>query len=245
MDWGPDNYAGVTFSNQPDRKTILMGWMTNLMYSGSLPTTPWRGQMTLPRIFDLKEIDGNIRLASTPVPGLTLLRRADQFYKMNQPRDILNGTVVELSAEIPFRNSLLEVDVEFDTTLAILDPAAYLQLCFFNTRGEEVCVGYSYGTNEIYLDRVRSGNTGFNPEFGRRATSNRETTNKTLKVKLYLDLSSIEIFADDGFTVMTGLFYPQEPVQGINVGFSSQISGNKVVLRSATVRGLNSIHGNC
>ena len=48
MDYGTDNYAGVTFSNTGARK-VLMGWMNNWNYANVVPTKAWRGATTLPR----------------------------------------------------------------------------------------------------------------------------------------------------------------------------------------------------
>jgi fructan beta-fructosidase len=48
LDYGTDNYAGVTFSNTGDR-TILMGWMNNWQYAREVPTPNWRGATTVPR----------------------------------------------------------------------------------------------------------------------------------------------------------------------------------------------------
>ncbi len=49
LDYGRDNYAGVTFENAPDNRKIFIGWMSNWEYAHTFPTQPWRGAMTLPR----------------------------------------------------------------------------------------------------------------------------------------------------------------------------------------------------
>ena len=54
LDYGRDNYAGVTFSNVPDDKKIFLGWMSNWHYAGKVPTDPWRSTMTLPRELSLQ-----------------------------------------------------------------------------------------------------------------------------------------------------------------------------------------------
>src|SRR5690606_13302674 len=45
MDYGPDNYAGVTFSNTGDRK-LLIGWMSNWEYANDVPASTWRSGNT-------------------------------------------------------------------------------------------------------------------------------------------------------------------------------------------------------
>jgi sucrose-6-phosphate hydrolase SacC (GH32 family) len=67
IDYGRDNYAGVTFSNAPDNKRIFLGWMSNWDYAVKVPTDPWRSSMTIPRELSLH---GNT-LVQTPIekPG--------------------------------------------------------------------------------------------------------------------------------------------------------------------------------
>lgn len=63
LDYGRDNYAGVTFSNAPYEKKIFLGWMSNWHYAGKVPTDPWRSAMTLPRELTLR----GDRLVQTPI----------------------------------------------------------------------------------------------------------------------------------------------------------------------------------
>ena len=63
LDYGRDNYAGVTFSNAPEGKKIFLGWMSNWHYAGKAPTDPWRSAMTLPRELSLH----SDRIIQTPV----------------------------------------------------------------------------------------------------------------------------------------------------------------------------------
>ena len=63
LDYGRDNYAGVTFSNAPEGKKIFLGWMSNWHYAGKVPTDPWRSAMTLPRELSLH----GDRIIQTPI----------------------------------------------------------------------------------------------------------------------------------------------------------------------------------
>jgi sucrose-6-phosphate hydrolase SacC (GH32 family) len=53
LDYGRDNYAGVTFNDEPEGRRIFIGWMSNWEYAHNVPTDPWRSAMTLPRELSL------------------------------------------------------------------------------------------------------------------------------------------------------------------------------------------------
>ena len=91
VDWGRDNYAGVTWSNIPesDGRRLFLGWMSNWDYATVVPTKVWRSAMTIPRELSLKCEDGNYFLTSKPVREIGDLRKpSDTVTVMKQ---ILNG----------------------------------------------------------------------------------------------------------------------------------------------------------
>ena len=51
VDFGRDNYAGVTWSNAQTKREgkYFVGWMSNWQYADKVPTQAWRGTMTIPR----------------------------------------------------------------------------------------------------------------------------------------------------------------------------------------------------
>ena len=57
LDWGTDNYAGITYNNTPNNERIFIGWMSNWQYALKTPTTPWRSAMTLPRELILEKVN--------------------------------------------------------------------------------------------------------------------------------------------------------------------------------------------
>lgn len=67
LDYGRDNYAGVTFTDAPDNRHIYLGWMNNWEYAKDIPANPARGSMTIPRELSLGTIDGKITLLQNPV----------------------------------------------------------------------------------------------------------------------------------------------------------------------------------
>ncbi len=70
IDYGPDNYAGVTWANTGDRK-IFLGWMSNWLYADKVPTIKWRSAMTLPRDLHVEKIGTEYYLQSTPINELS------------------------------------------------------------------------------------------------------------------------------------------------------------------------------
>ena len=67
LDYGRDNYAGVTFNDAPDNRRIYIAWMNNWDYAKEIPANPSRGSMTIPRELSLVTIDGNVALLQNPV----------------------------------------------------------------------------------------------------------------------------------------------------------------------------------
>ncbi len=72
VDYGPDCYCEFSFSNAPTPRAV--GWMSNWNYAGKIPTSPWRGQMTMPRVFALKTTPAGIRLFQSPTAEMRALR---------------------------------------------------------------------------------------------------------------------------------------------------------------------------
>jgi len=67
LDFGKDNYAGVTFNNEPDGRRIFIGWMANWEDVKDHPETSWTCQMTIPRELSLVQYQGEITLAQHPI----------------------------------------------------------------------------------------------------------------------------------------------------------------------------------
>jgi len=67
LDYGKDNYAGVTFNNEPTGKRILLGWLSNWNDVKNHPKTSWTTQMTIPRELGLARLRDEIVLTQQPI----------------------------------------------------------------------------------------------------------------------------------------------------------------------------------
>lgn len=191
LDYGPDNYAGITWSNTADKK-ILIGWMSNWMYANIVPTETWRSAMTIPRTLQLSKLENDLRVTSLPVQSLTAFREP-VFSKEKISR--------------PFTETIRIPGVmEFE---ADADKGFLIQL--MNDQQEKLMIGYDTGQQQFFIDRSASGQTSFHPDFGGRHVAPRFSKDKKLKLQLVIDKTSVELFGDNGLSVMTSIFFPRKP----------------------------------
>jgi fructan beta-fructosidase len=226
IDHGTDNYAGVTWANAPDGRRIFLGWMSNWLYANEVPTTTWRSAMTVPRELSLVQTPDGLRLANVPVPELQKLRTTT----ITLPARELKGTL-DLSTEYKLSGPLQELELDLDLT-----QAQQVVLRFSNTIGEHVEVGYSVAGQELSIDRTKSGKTDFKGTFPGVHKAPLALEGGKLKLHLLLDVASVEVFANDGKTAMTEIFFPSEDytrVELITTGTARLLSGTAYGLKSA------------
>lgn len=223
LDYGPDNYAGVTWSNTGKRK-ILIGWMANWVYANQVPTDKWKNAMTIPRELKLKHVGKDIFLTSEPVAELNAIEKKPV---------LLNNEMVDkemdLSKKIGKIILPLRLDISFKKT-------NYFTLELSNETGEKLLIGYDKKTNQYFIDRTASGKVDFQNGFAAKHMAPRLTDNATINISIIADESSVELFADDGLTLMTEIFFPAKPYNQIHL-----LSDEKVLitkLRYAALKGI-------
>ena len=204
IDYGPDNYAGITWSNTGNRK-IFLGWMTNWLYANLVPTTTWRNAMTLPRELRLKHIGNDILLASQPVIELS---------KIQEKPNVANNVEVVKSFSVSEKFGSSKFPCRINLSV---DELKDFSLILSNDAGEELVIGYNKEENQYFIDRTKSGKTDFQKDFAALHTAPRFSKVSKMNMSLVIDLSSVELFADDGLTVMTETFFPNKPFNQIHI----------------------------
>ena len=204
IDYGPDNYAGITWSNTGSRK-IFLGWMSNWLYAEKVPTETWRSAMTFPRELKLKHVGEEVLLASQPVVELSKIQ--------SKPITISN---VKITNSIDMAARIGKVKFPCRINLS-MDEIKDFSLVFSNDKGEELIIGYDKKQNQYFIDRAKSGKTDFQKEFAARHVAPRLMDNTKMNISLIIDVSSVELFADDGLTVMTAIFFPNRPYNQIHI----------------------------
>ena len=202
MDYGPDNYAGVTFGNSGAR-TILIGWMSNWDYANIVPTYTWRSAMTLPRELKLATLDGDIFLKSVPVKEYEDFRI--EKYLANSLT--INGSV-NLSELVNRSDSTFELSFETSSAQAFT-------INLMNNEDQKLEIGYLPDENIYYIDRKMAGKTDFKTTFGDRIIAQRKSVGDKLFIQVIVDVSSVEVFAVHGLTLMTGIFFADKAFNSV------------------------------
>ncbi|MCG3122843.1 MAG: Levanase [Phycisphaerales bacterium] len=216
LEKGRDFYASVTWNDvpvlpgDPEPRRILLGWMVNGEYAGSTPTFPWRSAMSVPRELALHRADGAWCLAQSPVREIDALRSR---HCRTGPGDIpaVNTWIGQMS----LRGACLDLSVTF--RLADTGNAAPFGLSVRKGETEETRIGYDPAAATLFVDRSRPGNVGFHPAFAHRSATPLKLADGRLSLRVLVDISSVEVFADDGRTVLTSLIYPARASEGVEL----------------------------
>lgn len=206
LDYGPDEYAGITWANTGDRK-IFLGWMSNWQYANVVPTEKWRSATTVPRDLGLDMIGGKYLVTSKPVGELRAIAEGGKLLKnITDSSYDLTAQTGKLSG--PAMISLASDKIQsFSVTLS-------------NAAGEELVVGYSSKDNQYYIDRTKSGDVAFEKGFAGRHIAPRLATSDSVDLTLVIDNASVELFADKGLSVMTEIFFPKSLYETVRINAS-------------------------
>lgn len=200
VDYGADDYAGVTWSNTGKEK-IFMGWMSNWLYANKVPSTAWRGAGTLPRKLALRKMNGSYFLASQPIKEINSLIT----YTKKVSNSNSFGYCDTVPAGAPFKINL--------STYA----TASFSIIVSNTAGEKIVIGYDKEGGQYYIDRSGSGKTEFVKGFAGKHVAPRISRVDKIDMSIFVDASSVELFADGGLTVMTDIVFPSKPYEVIKL----------------------------
>ena len=205
MDWGKDHYAAVTWSDAPDNRRIAIAWMSNWQYANDVPTSQYRSPNSVPRDLSLFTVDGETYLQSAPSPELLKLRDISKkrSFKVNGTRtikDMIAGNEGAYEIELTIENQYADV----------------IGFRLYNDKGEEVDMQYDMKEKKFSMDRRKSGDVGFNENFPMLTWTAIESGKDELKLRLFVDKSSVEAFVDGGRFVMTNQVFPSEPYTHID-----------------------------
>jgi fructan beta-fructosidase len=206
VDYGRDFYAPVSWADIPkaDGRRIWMGWMNNWETCLN-PTKPWRSAMSVPRALELARVDGKLRMVQTPVVELQSLRG---------PETRLTDKTLEGKAmALGLRGQHLELELEVDP-----GTATEVGVRVLKGKDEETTIRYQPMAKKLTVDRTRSGDVRFDQRFaGAYSAPLATTVAGTIKLRVLVDASSVEVFGNQGETVLTNLVYPKQDSDGVEL----------------------------
>ena len=194
LDWGTDNYAGVTYNNVPDDDRIFIGWMSNWTYARDTPTEVWRSAMTLPRKLSLVKINEEYTLLNYPISGIEELLNEQSSLNVEIPPNTTETIVLENGNQ---------------SAIHFVSPLTDLSLSFKNEAGEELLLELDSEEGLLVLDRSKSGIVDFQEMFANIQQMPLDNLPEgDLEFDIFLDASSVEVFVNKGQFVMTSQLFP-------------------------------------
>lgn len=210
IDFGKDNYAGVTFSNitSKDGGKFYMGWMSNWEYANEVPTETWRSAMTVAREVKLIKDSQSYRLAFDPVDEID----AYKGVKYKKENIAVEGELELINSE---KVNLSRAAINFN--IADIKKGGFT-FKLGNKQGDELSFGYDSIDHKFFIDRSKSGQISFSDTFSsKQSIAPRISSSEKLSGTILLDKTSIELFFDEGSTVMTEIFFPNAPFDTLSI----------------------------
>ena len=220
IDYGDDFYATRSWHGlpDPDLRRVWLAWMGNWRYATDIPTVPWKGMQSIPRELGLsKDSLGRIYLTQQPVRELKSLRTRH----WERPAGLVGPANQNLSRD-GIRGNALEIVADFEC-----GDASEFGFKVRQGTKEETVIGYDVRNQKMFVDRTRSGRVDFNPSFPARNLAPLMPVQNIIRLHVFVDECSVEVFGNDGRTVISDEIFPDPSSDGLSlysVGGSARLA---------------------
>ena len=160
--------------------------------------------MTIARELKIRHSGDQVFLASEPVKELSVIKSKPVIANDISVSKTLDSYENHGSLKIP---SYVKLE---------RDQIKDFSIVLSNGDGEKLVIGFDRNQNKYFIDRTQSGKTDFEQDFPAIHEAPRLTNSQRMNLSLVIDVSSVEMFADDGLTVMTEIFFPNKPFDQIH-----------------------------
>ncbi len=206
VDHGRDFYAAQSFSDLPGDRRVWLAWMSHWSYANSVPTSPWRGQLSIPRELRLAASPSGLQLAQRPAPELARLRRPL----------VLDANLDLAAANRALADSGGGASLEIGLTLAP-GHASEVALRVREGARQATRVGFDARSEDVFIDRTGSGDASFAASFPGVHRAPTGPIDGRLDVRVFVDTCSVEVFAGGGRAVLSDLVFPDAASAGVSL----------------------------
>lgn len=194
VDRAPDYYASRTvkdFDGTLGGEVYSMGWMSNWAYCRALPTTYGKGFWSVPRRLSLIATPDGYRLSQQPKEELKSLRGAKQTFSGK-----LKAGITPLKPIAALANTY-EADIAFDC-----QPGSTFGMNLCVGSGRKAVVTYDVDSHSLTVDRTQVADFRME-KFERTCHAKVAPIGGKLRLRVFVDKCSIEIFSEDGADVFS------------------------------------------
>jgi sucrose-6-phosphate hydrolase SacC (GH32 family) len=199
VDYGKDFYALQSFSDIPpqDGRRIWLAWLNNWNYASQIPTSPWKGMMSVPREVKLETHNGQIKLVQKPVEELKILRKDTLSYRNTNLSAINNGINNSAYKRFELRAKLSTINKSGFSFKFKKNGSQFSQFIF------------DFVNKEILFRRISPTAELTNLEFfAQLQVAPLIIENDYIDLHLFVDNSSAELFTASGQIVMSNQIFP-------------------------------------
>lgn len=214
-DYGADYYAPQSWSEEPSQRRLMLGWMSNWQYAREVPTETWRGAFNLIREVSLRRTTQGVRLIHQPIAELQALRRHHQHWAketLTPGQNLLAG--IQLAA--------FEIVAEFQLTENVEHVGFHVRM----GEGERTTINYSVSEQQLFVDRTHAGQADFHEAFAKVHAAELRCDDRLLRLHIFVDHSSVEVFADTGLVVISDCIFPAASSTGLELFVDGEVTLN-------------------
>lgn len=196
MDYGQDFYALQTWKNLPGGRVTGIAWLSNLVYSEKVLSQGWRGVLSVPIVLSLGETPQGQKIIQRPVEEMKCLRR-----------ESLEWNCLTVDSTSAFSLDLSSDAVEIVARVELVSASEF----GFKVRKEgpeETLIGYNVDTEQLFVDRSRSGSKDFSDSYLDIHRARLEPVNGKIKIRVLVDRSTVEVFGNGGRKTISSLIFP-------------------------------------
>lgn len=185
-----------------------------------MPTDPWKGNLSIPRVLTLRDLPGTgLRMIQEPAQELETLR--------GKPVEFATASLRQGGSD-PF-SAVRGTSYELDVDLNVSEDAIF-DIQLRKGDGQATLLHYDAPSAKLTFDRTHSDDTFFEPGFHEAFSAPLRPENGRLKLQIFVDESTVEVFANDGEAVLSAIHFPKPTSNGLGL----QVQQGHLALESSS-----------